>query len=362
MKKLVFISNIAAPYQIKLCYGLQPYFDTEFWFYDRLGDRPEFWKIPLGEKCRIIKNVIFKKKARYFTLEIIKMLNNFQPDIVMLGGFTIPSNYIAYLWAVSNKKIIFTERSRDKCGKLRKGGFVWELIRSLYRKIDLIMVSDQDIVPQFRDDFKFGNKVVAAQYPSDIDSYFLHNLRGKKELYSFLFPNRLIEIYNPLGAIKIFSKICLTYPNSKLFLNNEGELKNKCKSLINELDIENNVFFLDSINNWNDLHLVYKDCDILLFPAEFSNGNFTILESMASGLGIVISENILGVGELIENGKNGFRCVHVEENYIDSVLKYIKNPELFIKHAELNRNIVRKYSILKTADLYNKIIMENIKF
>ena len=48
------------------------------------------------------------------------------------------------------------------------------------------------------------------------------------------------------------------------------------------LGTDNGIFkTTDGGNSWNDLHKVYKQCDILLFPAKFSNGNFTIIEAMA---------------------------------------------------------------------------------
>ena len=87
-RKLVFISNMAAPYQVKFCYALQEYFDAEFWFHVYLEPhRPDWWKTELGDKCKILNNVVFKRSRRYLSLDIIKELNRFDPDLVVLGGF-----------------------------------------------------------------------------------------------------------------------------------------------------------------------------------------------------------------------------------------------------------------------------------
>jgi glycosyltransferase involved in cell wall biosynthesis len=56
---------------------------------------------------------------------------------------------------------------------------------------------------------------------------------------------------------------------------------------INELHIKDHVCFLDQVNSWEEMHLIYKESDIMIFPALFSNGNYTILEAMASGMGLV---------------------------------------------------------------------------
>ena len=120
MKKLIIISVLPVPYLVKYTYALQKYFNFEYWFYtDKFGDdytRPEWWKTKLGEKCLILKNVLFARSGRCLTLNILTELKRFDPDIIMLAGFIIPSNYLAYLWARQHKKkvIVFCERSRTK--------------------------------------------------------------------------------------------------------------------------------------------------------------------------------------------------------------------------------------------------------
>lgn len=358
MKKLVYISSIASPHQIKYCYSLQKYFEAEFWFYDGIGQRQNFWKVDLGKKCRIIKNVFFKKRNRYVTFSHLKMLKIYNPDIIMLGGFSIPANYIAYYWGVLHHKkiIIFTERSRNKKGILRKKSIISYLFKKLYSHIDLLLVSALDAVDQFQNEFGWGNKVIAHQYPTDIDSYLLHPFRQKKMAYNYIFANRLTSIYNPLLALRIFEKICFKYPNSILKMNECGELKNECLDYIKTHKLENNVSFIVGLQKWDDLGKVYKDSDILLLPAKFSNGNYTILEAMASGMGIVISNNVLGIGKIIENNVNGFNCQLSIENFIYYIEKYIEEPKLFEEHANINRRKVYQYSAECTAKKFYDIL------
>ena len=356
--KLLYLSYLAAPHQIKLCNALQKYFDVHFYFYESLGERADWWKIELGKKCHILDNVLFKKRKKYLTFSHLKKLKEMNPDIVMLGGFSVPANYIAYLWAKWHKKktIIFTERSRDKKGNLRKRNIGWTFFRFLYRNVDMIMVSAEDILHQFRDEFKFGDKVVVSQYASDIDLYFEHPKRIVKEDYVYLFANRLTDLYNPLLAINIFKGICDIYSGSILHMNALGELRIECEKLIKELDIQDKVIFLDNIQSWNDLHVEYKKCDILLFPAKFSNGNFTIIEAMASGMGIVISDKIMGYGQLISDGTNGYKRAPELNLFLEAVMQYVDNPEYFDLHCDRNRTIVKPLGVSATAELYHNLI------
>ena len=101
------------PYQVKFCAALNKYFQTEFWFYDTIKARADWWKTELNADCSIIPKVHLRKSGRYLTRTHLQMLNNFNPDIVMLGGFSIPANYLAYRWAeANNKKIVVCPSKR----------------------------------------------------------------------------------------------------------------------------------------------------------------------------------------------------------------------------------------------------------
>ena len=357
--KLVFISTVATPAQVKYCYALQPYFDAEFWFYELPHrTRGSWWSMDLGNKCRILPGVFRLLKERFISFQLLRLLDSYAPDIVMIGGLSQPGNYLAYRWARAHNKrsILFTERSRDASGNLRNYGMVWRLLRHFYRHIDLVLVSAEDVVPQFRDHLRFGDKVVACRYAADLDNYFSHSLRVAKPAYTFLLANRMTEIYNPIAGLFIFAEIFKRYPGSRLLVNASGELGAACRSKVYELGLTEAVEFLDSILSWECLHEVYARSDILLLPAHFSNGNFTILEAMASGMGVVISNQVFGVGNLIEDGVNGFRCEPTVAAFVESIERFIAEPKLFVNHASINRPLVRPLSIEGTARFFAEMI------
>ena len=354
-KKFLFISSIATPAQVKFCYALQAYFEAEFWFYEQPDrTRGAWWRTELGDQCRILPDTTRLFNERYMSWAVLGWLDRFSPDIIMIGGLTYPSNYLAYRWAQKRgkKTILFTERSRDAKGHLRSYGLVWRILRRLYRDLDMVMVSAEDIVPQFRDEFRFGDKVVVGRYAADLDAYFLHPQRTPKSGYTYLLANRMTEIYNPLGGLAIFAELHRRYPESRLLMNASGELGEVCRARVRDLDLVESVEFLTDIPSWEDLKAVYARSDILLLPAHFSNGNFTILEAMASGMGIVISDKVLGIGSLVEDGVNGFRCEPTTEAFVSRIERYIADPDLFAKHAAINRPLVQPLSAEGTARFF----------
>jgi glycosyltransferase involved in cell wall biosynthesis len=361
--RLVYLSSLAVPHQIKLCYALRDYFDAEFWFYE-LPDRMrgKWWRIDLGTRCQVLDDVWFfrsrNREGKYLALGLASKLGAFDPDIVMLGGFSIPSNFLAYRWAKKHgkKTIVFTERSRDRDGVLRRRGIAWRILRWLYRDADMVIVSADDAISQFRDEFGFGEKVVVGRYAADLDAYFAHPLREKKSAYTYLFANRMTEIYNPTKALEIFASVLAKYPGSRLLMNAAGELGETCRSKIRELGIADAVEFLTNIPSWDQLHTAYARSDILILPANFSNGNFTILEAMASGMGIVVSDRVLATGKLVNDGVNGFNCEPTVEAFVNRIERYIANPDLFAKHAAINRSLAIPLSPRPTAQVYFDLI------
>ena len=367
MKKLVFISSHVVPHQVKFCYALQDYFEAEFWFYetpDRV--RGKFWRFDLGDRCKVLKNVLFFKsgylRERYLALGLIEELKAFNPDIVMLGGFSIPSNILAYRWAKRNSKktIVYSERSRNEDGVLRKRSIIWRLLLWIFRDLDMVMTTADDAVEQFRDELEFGEKTVAGRYAVDLDAYFDHPVREEKPAYTYLFANRMTEIYNPIGALEIFAQVLTKYPGSRLLMNAAGELGESCKSKIAELGIGDDVEFLTDIQSWDELHTIYARSDIFILPAKFSNANHTILEAMASGMGVVVSNRVLGMGELVEDGVNCFKCEPTTIAFLNRIERYIHDPQLFKRHASLNRLMVKPLSIDGTAKFFAEVINKRL--
>ena len=368
-QKLLYLSSMSAPQQVKFCAALQQYFDATFWFCESaLRTRGAWWDIEMGQNCAVLDGVVFGKQegileGKYWVIGLRDKLARLDPDIVLLGGFSIPANYRAYRWARRNGKriVVFTERSRDRNGILRKRGPTWRLLRWLYRDVDLVMVSAEDALAQFRDEFMFGDKVVAGRYAADLDDYMPHPIRKPKGAYTYLYANRMTEIYNPIGALEIFAHVHARYPGSKLLMNADGELSAACRQRISELGIESSVEFLTSIQAWSDLPAVYERSDILLLPANFSNGNFTILEAMASGMGVVVSDRVLGIGKMVEDGKNGFNCEPTTEAFMNRIERYIKQPELLRVHAEINRSLVEPLSARGAAKFFAEKLHERLE-
>lgn len=368
-KKLVFISNMAAPYQVKFCYSLQKYFDTEFWFYvKRESNRPKWWEIPLGDKCKVLRFSGDLPLVGYYSLGIFVELIRFKPDIIMLGGFMRWHWLILKIAKLFNKKVVFmseplrnVKSDRDKSGMLlnkENSSKTLNKLKKAFADADLYIGMGEVAEKQFIQEIGFDEKKVTnTTYPQDIDEYFEHPVRDerKDQDYTILFANRLIDRYQPLFALKVFRILKQKYPHLQMLMNNDGPLKSEC---VEYIEVENirNVTFLNEIDSWNNMHLIYKSADILILPATYSNGNGTIIEAAASGMGLVISNRINHIETYAIDKKNCFICNLNIETFVDAIKSYIERPEILVDHGKLSRQLVKYKSNEYTAKKYYELL------
>jgi len=352
-QRYVFISNMASPYQVKFCYALQAYFDTEFWFYvQREEDRPKWWEMPLGDNCKILKASGKLPGLGYFSFGLIIDLIKFKPDIVVLGGFMIWHILILWLARLIGAKVaIISEPARyvksddDAQTTLltkQDAKITLNITRYLFRNVDLVIGMGDVAMHQFIDEFDFSeDKVTSLPYPQDIERYYDHPLRDKHygDPMTLLFANRLIDRYQPLLALEILKKLNQKYPNIKMLMNAEGTLKNECLNYIDENKLIN-VEFLDKIDSWNNMHEIYQRSDILVLPCAYSNGNGTVIEARASGMGIVMSDQINNSLRHSIHDKNCYICELTVDAFVAGISKYLDDPQLIKKHGALSRTLV----------------------
>lgn len=369
-KKYVFIGNIASPIQVKFSDSLQEYFDAEFWFYEHLNKvRPSWWKIPLGENNKILKYSGHLPLFGYYSLGVFYNLFKFKPDIVVLGGFMkwhLIIVKLIRLFRLDIKIAIMTEpfrytkndeSSSEQLLSKKNSPQKLKLTKKMFEDVDLYIGMGKVAEKQLLEEFEFPTeKVASLVYPQDIEACFNHPLRikNKNDEINFLFASRLVSRYEPLIALESFAILSSKYSNINLFMNNSGSLKTKCESFIKEKNLKN-VYFLNDIQSWNHMHLIYKNADVLLLPAKYSNGSNALIEARASGMGVVMSNQIYNVQKHSIDGENCFICEPTTAEFIRNMEKYILDTSIIRNHGELSKKLIEDRRNIHTAKRYHRV-------
>lgn len=123
-------------------------------------------------------------------------------------------------------------------------------------------------------------------------------------------------------VVKIFSEVRKEIP-AKLLMIGEGPERAKAESLVKELNIIDDVFFL---GNSTEVAKILCYTDIFLLPSQTESFGLAALEAMAAG-SAVISTNTGGLPEVNIHGKTGFL------SNLGDVADMAKNAILIAKEA-----------------------------
>jgi glycosyltransferase involved in cell wall biosynthesis len=169
---------------------------------------------------------------------------------------------------------------------------------------------------------------------------------------------RFMEQKNHQLLIDSFEEVVKLHRDVKLWLVGDGPLFNSIKQYVTQKKLEEKIRFLGNII---DIPGVLSRADIFVLSSDWEGIPLTILESMASGLP-VITTNVGGVAELVENNRSGIIVPPKDkEALVTALLKLIENAELRKKMGEEGQRIAReRFDISSCFDNYLKLYWEII--
>ncbi|MBE8232398.1 MAG: glycosyltransferase family 4 protein [Endozoicomonadaceae bacterium] len=128
--------------------------------------------------------------------------------------------------------------------------------------------------------------------------------------------------------------------------------------LCKQLNIEQRVIFSGKQSNVQNY---YAASDLLVHPALYDPAPNVVLEAMASGRGVIVSQNC-GNHNLIEEGKNGFVFEAGNSKKLISLLNNCSDRQEFIKLGNHARKTAECYPtsrmINSLTSLYNDLLAE----
>jgi len=156
-----------------------------------------------------------------------------------------------------------------------------------------------------------------------------------------------------------FYSIIKSIPNVILKIGGNGALKETIK-LVNKLGLENNVELLGWVNE-DQKYKLLNEVQVYILPSYNEGLPMGILEAMSTGL-VVISTNVGGIPEVIENNYNGLLIEPGKKEQITkTVISILNNKEKMLylsKNAQksFNKYFDSKIMTKKFEDTYYEIL------
>ncbi|OGI68258.1 hypothetical protein A2738_02235 [Candidatus Nomurabacteria bacterium RIFCSPHIGHO2_01_FULL_42_15] len=164
-----------------------------------------------------------------------------------------------------------------------------------------------------------------------------------------LYPEKSIDT-----LIKAIPQIIKEHPNTHVMIVGGGHLRPKLEKLTDRLGVRKHVTFLGLIDE-EDKILAYNASDIFVLPSLAELEGMVVLEAMACGKPIVISDAEMSASRYFVDG-NGFLFKSEDhEDLARQVSKLIGDPELRKKHGEASFANIKRYDIETSIGLLEEV-------
>ncbi len=158
--------------------------------------------------------------------------------------------------------------------------------------------------------------------------------------------------------IEAAAEIIRKHPHVYFFLAGKGKLEATLRQQINKLGISRNFILLGFIE---DVPSLLNNADIFVLTSLYEGMPNSILEAMAHGLPVV-STQVNGVSELIEDGVNGFTIYSTNvDQIIDKLDNLVKNEEKRFEFGKKARDFVEsQFSIERMVKDLDEVLKSNL--
>lgn len=310
-------------------------------------------------------NVYKKLKFIYHILVSAKIamdLKRKEPSINIIHAHFIssPSSLALFTSKLLNIPFSVTAHARDIYiendemeRKIKEATFV--NVISIYNKIQILK----------KFGLKYKSKLKVARYGINLKNYQTNKKKNHNSPV-LLSVSRLVSI----KGFKYLILACKILQNKgynfKCTIYGDGQLRTTLQEQINKLKLDKYVQLKGAISNEKTLQLM-EEADIFILPCIIDDKGDrdgipnVLIEAMALEIP-VISTNIIGIPELIENGESGLLVKQKNASDLASAIaKLIDKPDLRNKLGKKAKEKVYKdFDIYKNCQLLSKYFKEAI--
>lgn len=175
-----------------------------------------------------------------------------------------------------------------------------------------------------------------------------------------LFVGRLWKDKNVSILIKSMKRIVSSCPDAILIIVGKKEREyNNLKKLSEKIGLKDKIFFLGRVE-LNDLVNAYNSCDLFCLPSICELEGMVVLEAMACGKPIVVSNSPETASKYFVKGNGFVFNLDSFEDLSNKILKILSNNKLEKKMGEKSLEIAKKMdiekSVIKLRNIFKSLV------
>lgn len=284
---------------------------------------------------------IINFKRRFCKLR--KIWKKEKPDVIL--SFIGKNNMMAILTS-RFLKIPVVVAVRGEPGMEYYNTWMRFMAKHLFKLADGVILQTKQCFEFFPESVR--QKATILKNPMNL-SFFKERYEGEraKEIVAV---GRIDANKNHEMLIRAFADIAEEYPDYKLIIYGEGELKEKLKDLVNELGMQKRICLPGGISNVQDV--IYKT-RIFVLPSNTEGVPNTLIEAMILGLTVIATDCPCGgPADLIEHGINGLLTPVGDTSKLKDCLQIVLND---LKRAdEMGENATKMKNIYYPDKVYKE--------
>lgn len=295
-----------------------------------------------------IVDVLKEKNIDYYIIkkmsvsEIKKCVKELQPDIIHAHDYT--ASCICALAKIKLPIISHLHNNSPWIKTLHPYSFLYLYASSRFNKI--LTVSDS-----IENEYIFSN-IIKSKIENISNPVSRKNILDKvdkndEKKYDVCFVGRLSDQKKPLKFIKVINDVKEIIPNIRSIMIGDGELKEECKMLIEELGLENNIELVGFKKN---PYKYMNQSRVFCLTSEWEGYGLVAFEALTLGLPCVVSP-VGGLVDIVD--ENCGYLVNKDKDFKDAIINLICDRDVYYKKSEQS---VKKSIHLENIVLYlNKI-------
>lgn len=307
------------------------------------------------------------KLSLYFACKVIPHLLKEDFDIIDCGGASEFSWFSVKLVSLIKKKPlvinwyeVWGDYWYKYLGKFK--GFIGKTIEKITTFFPTFIIANAENTKNDLIDLGVNKNKIQVVYDG-VDIALIKSVKPSEKKFDLLFVGRLINDKHADIVIKLTGIVKKEFNEITCGIVGKGPEKNNLIKLSEKLNLNKNVEFLGVIESDEELISILKASKVFVFPSTREGVPIVLLEANACGIPVIgVRHKLTGVGEVIEDGLNGFIFDSINADLIaEKIILLLKDDRLRKKMSEEAIKFAQNFDWNSKTDEIEDIYLKQIK-
>lgn len=266
------------------------------------------------------------KEALYFSRKLLTNADFSDFDIIDCQNFPYFSCYSSKLKSMRKKpELVITvhEVWNDYWYRYmgKKGFFGKAVERGTFRLCDnFICVSKLTRDNLFKNRVPKNVEIIA----NGVNVREITYINPSDKFSDVLFAGRLIPEKHVELLVKAMKEVVKTHPYARCFIVGEGSSRIGLEQLVNAYQLDENIIFMDFMDNQEDLYGLMKSSTVFVLPSEREGFGIVVIEANACGLPVITVNHPMNAAKDLISSDNGCVINNNKSNLAQLINFYIE--------------------------------------